>query len=79
MAEYKDPKSVNYDRYAHKRYILGTQSNGVTKEVTLGTWSGEARLDIRKWDEYKLGKGISLTADEVRRLRDALNEIDFGR
>ena len=50
-----------------------------TKEVTLGYWDGEYRLDIRKWENGDLGKGISLTEDEVRKLRDILDQVLFGR
>ena len=53
---------------------------GVDKRITLGLWSGESRLDIRKWQNgVYLGKGISLNEDEVRALRKALSETDFGR
>lgn len=64
---------------------LGVLNPGaaVTKEVTLGYWDmsngSELRLDIRKWENGDLGKGISLTEDEVRRLRDILDASLFGR
>jgi len=64
---------------------LGVLNPGasVTKEVTLGYWGmgngSELRLDIRKWENGVLGKGISLTEDEVRRLRDILDASLFGR
>ena len=54
-----------------------------TKEVTLGYWDmgsgSELRMDIRKWENGDLGKGISLTEDEVRRLRDILDQVHFGK
>lgn len=58
--------------------VLGRADAKVTKEVTLGYWDGELRLDIRKWQDGELGKGISLTEGEVRELRDALDKILFG-
>jgi len=60
---------------------LGVLNPGssVTKEVTLGYWDGELRLDIRKWENGDLLKGISLTEDEVRRLRDILDATLYGR
>jgi hypothetical protein len=79
MGEYRDPKSVNYTLLPSNRHVLGKQTNGATKEVTLGLWSGDLRLDIRKWQDGSLGKGISLTEDEVRALRRALDQISFGR
>ena len=77
MGEYKDPKSINYTNY-HRCAVLGEYGD-TDKCVTLGYWSGELRLDIRKWKDGCLGKGISLTEDEVRKLRAALNKIEFGK
>lgn len=62
--------------------VLGRAArSGVTKEVTLGRWgdSEEIKLDIRKWDGHTVGRGISLTEDEVRDLRCILDTVDFGR
>lgn len=62
--------------------VLGdAKRSGVTKEVTLGRWgdSKEIKLDIRKWDGHTVGRGISLTEDEVRGLRCILDTVDFGR
>ena len=62
--------------------VLGSaMRSGVTKEVTLGRWgdSKEIKLDIRKWDGRTVGRGISLTEDEVRDLRCILDTVDFGR
>ena len=77
--EYQDPNS-NKTYTLERRFspALGTYGD-TTKEVTLGFWNGEYRLDIRKWENGKLGKGISLTEDEVRILRDHLDKILFGR
>ena len=77
--EYRDP-NANKTYTLDRRFspALGTYGN-TTKEVTLGYWDGELRLDIRKWENGKLGKGISLTEDEVRILRDHLDQILFGR
>lgn len=77
MGEYIDPKSVSYTDY-HTEAVLGIYGD-VEKLVTMGYWSGELRLDIRKWKDGKLGKGISLDEEEVRRLRAALDKIEFGK
>lgn len=79
MGDYRSPKSVNYENLNSKRQVLGTYWDGVTKEVTVGRWSGELRLDIRKWKDGCLGKGISLTEEEVHELRKILDETVFGR
>ena len=62
--------------------VLGGKSKAsTTKEVTLGRWgNGKVlKLDIRKWDGQTVGRGISLTEEEVRDLRCILDTIDFGR
>lgn len=55
----------------------GTMHSGTTKEVTLGRWgdSQEIKLDIRKWNGHTVGRGISLTEEEVRDLRCILDTI----
>ena len=77
--EHQDPNHNNTYRL-ERRFspALGTYGD-TTKEVTLGYWNGEYRLDIRKWEGGHLGMGISLTEDEVRILRDHLDKILFGR
>jgi hypothetical protein len=44
------------------------------------SWNGrKAKMDIRDWDEnhQKMGKGITLNKEEILKLKDLLNEIDF--
>ena len=53
---------------------------GWSKELNLVSWNGrEPKYDIRDWapDHNKMGKGITLTADEIILLRDLLNEMDL--
>lgn len=63
---------------------LGEFSNngrGWSKEVNIVSWNdGEGKVDIRNWnqDHSRMGKGISLTHEEARKLRDLLNDIDLG-
>ncbi|MDD2418072.1 MAG: YdbC family protein [Oscillospiraceae bacterium] len=62
---------------------LGTISqapSGWSKEVNLVSWNDrDPKYDIRDWapDHTKMGKGITLTGDEIILLRDLLNEIDL--
>ena len=62
---------------------LGVQSESPTgwrKEINLVSWNDrEPKYDIRDWapDRAKMGKGVTLTADEVILLRDLLGEIDL--
>ena len=60
---------------------LGTLSEsgkGWTKEVHLISWNGAApKYDIRDWapNHEKMGKGITLTAEEARALYKILAKI----
>jgi hypothetical protein len=62
---------------------LGTVSEnakGWRRELTLIRWNGRApKYDLRDWapDRLKMGKGISMTRDEAKSLRDLLNSIPF--
>ena len=53
---------------------LGEFSNngkGMIKEVNIISWNGaDGKVDIRNWreDHSRMGKGISLTHEEARRL-----------
>jgi hypothetical protein len=62
---------------------LGTVSEsakGWKREVNVMTWNNKkAKVDIREWDEKheKMGKGITLGKDELKQLKDILNQIDI--
>ena len=59
--------------------ILSTSTKGWTKELNLISWNDrEPKYDIRDWDESheKMGKGITLSNDEIDRLKEMLNNID---
>lgn len=52
-----------------------------TKELNLVSYSGAApKYDLRVWMHFeegtKMGKGITLDADELRALRDVLNGLE---
>ena len=58
--------------------IISNSSNGWSKELNLVSWNDRpAKFDIRDWDEdhQKMGKGITLSIDEVRELKKILNDI----
>lgn len=60
--------------------VLSESSKGWTKELNLISWNGrEAKYDIRDWaPEYeKMGKGVTLSAEELKKLRDILNEMSL--
>ena len=52
-----------------------------TKELNMVSYNGaEPKYDLRLWMHFdegtKMGKGITLDADELRTLRDALNGLE---
>jgi len=60
--------------------VISESSKDWTKELNLISWNGrEAKYDIRDWaPEYeKMGKGVTLSAEELKKLRDILNEMSL--
>lgn len=59
---------------------FSTSKSGWTTDLKLVSWGGRpAKYDIRSWspDEKKMGKGISLTKEELIALKNLLNSIDI--
>lgn len=59
---------------------LSENAKGWKKEINLVRWNGrEAKYDIRDWspEHEKMGKGVTLTGDEIKSLRDILNKLDL--
>lgn len=55
--------------------VLSTNSKGWQKELNLVSWNNRpAKYDLREWspDHDKMGKGITLTEEELDKLREAL-------
>lgn len=55
-------------------------SKGWTKELNLVSWNDkEPKYDIREWDpeHEKMGKGVTLTEEELKKLKDILNSIEL--
>lgn len=53
---------------------------GWNMELNMVSWSGrEPKYDIRSWspDHQKMGKGLTLTKEELLSLRTVLNSIDI--
>jgi len=60
--------------------ILSESAKGWTKELNLVSWNDyPAKYDIREWDpdHLKMGKGVTFSAEELKKLRDILNELDL--
>ena len=60
--------------------ILSESPKGRKKELNLVSWNDkEAKYDIREWspEHTKMGKGITLSKEEVDKLRDVLSGINL--
>lgn len=58
--------------------ILGESKGGWTLELNMVSWSGrEPKYDIRSWspDHQKMGKGVTLTKEELSALKGILESI----
>ncbi len=56
---------------------LSESSKGWTKELNLVSWnSREPKYDLRDWDpeHEKMGKGVTLTEEELKKLKDVLSK-----
>ena len=60
--------------------VLGETGTGWTKELNLVSWNErEPVYDIRTWNSGhdRMGKGITLSMDEVKELKELLNKLDI--
>ena len=60
--------------------IISENSKGWKREVNVMTWNNKkAKVDIREWDEKheQMGKGITLNKEELKQLKDILNQLDI--
>lgn len=60
--------------------VISQGAKGWKKELNLISWNDkEAKYDIRDWDsEYKkMGKGVTLSTEELKKLRDILNNMNL--
>ncbi len=58
--------------------VISESSSGWKRELNLVSWNGrEPKYDLRDWDanHLRMGKGITLTKDEVESLREALDKV----
>ncbi|HOO33958.1 MAG TPA: PC4/YdbC family ssDNA-binding protein [Thermotogota bacterium] len=59
---------------------LSESKTGWTKEVSLISWNDrEPKYDIRDWapEHAKMGKGVTLTLEEMKQLKELLNQMDI--
>lgn len=62
--------------------VLSESAKGWKKEINLISWSGrEPKYDLRDWapEREKMGKGITLSEEELIILKDLLNKMDLKK
>lgn len=60
--------------------VVSENSSGWAKEINLISWNDRApKYDIRDWapGHEKMGKGVTLSVDELKELKRILNEMDI--
>lgn len=60
--------------------VISESSKGWTKELNLISWNGkQAKYDLRDWapEHEKMGKGVTLSAEELKSLKEILNNMDL--
>ncbi|GEB78253.1 YdbC family protein [Sporolactobacillus inulinus] len=69
--------SIDYERI-RQIGTISESSRGWTKQLNLISWNGRSpKFDLRDWapDNTKMGKGMTLTLDELKALKDLLNQM----
>ena len=59
---------------------ISESPKGWIKELNLISWNGkEAKYDLRDWapEHEKMGKGVTLSLDEVKQLKELLNGLEI--
>ena len=62
--------------------VLSQRPRGWERQLNLISWNdGEPKYDIRDWspDGTRMGKGISLSHDEMAILKGLLDDLDYAR
>ncbi|NLK94537.1 MAG: hypothetical protein GX275_05005 [Clostridiales bacterium] len=60
--------------------VIAESAKGWKKELNLISWNGkEVKYDLREWspEHEKMGKGVTLTSEELRSLKELLNSIEI--
>jgi hypothetical protein len=60
--------------------VLSTSASGWSKELNLISWNDrEPKYDLRDWsaDHSKMGKGVTLTKEELSALREILSTMEL--
>jgi len=60
--------------------FISENNKGWTKELNLISWNDrEPKYDIRDWspEHEKMGKGVTLSKEELVKLREILNDLEL--
>lgn len=60
--------------------VISQSSSGWAKELNIISWNDRPpKYDLRDWsaDHTKMGKGVTLTRDELQALKDLLNSLEL--
>ncbi|WP_195986344.1 PC4/YdbC family ssDNA-binding protein [Clostridium sp. D53t1_180928_C8] len=60
--------------------VISESAKGWTKELNLISWNGKkAKYDLRDWapERENMGKGITLSKEELKLLRELLNSMEL--
>ena len=60
--------------------VLSKAASGWAKEINLISWNDrDPKYDIRDWspDREKMGKGVTLSREELLALKELLNSIEL--
>jgi hypothetical protein len=60
--------------------VLSTSASGWAKQFNLIRWNDrDPKYDLREWspDGEKMGKGVTLSKEELLALKELLNSIEF--
>ena len=60
--------------------VISENAKGWKKELNLVSWNDrEPKFDIREWspDHTRMGKGLTLTEDEIVEIKAILDELDL--
>lgn len=63
-----------------ERIAILSEKGGWTKELNKVSWNDRpAKFDLRDWnhDDGKIGKGLTLTDEEIQNLKQVLNAIEL--
>lgn len=62
--------------------VLSEGAKGWTKELNIVSWNNrKPKIDLREWDEthQKMGKGITLRLEEVKKIKDLLQNLNLDQ